>query len=139
MACLSADEIGKSPTAFETEGNGGAARGSVSIRKTRPDQAPKKITYIAVCDVRDWKNKEGQVIRACMLAFERNPADPETKPLTLVSEGKVRLLLEGRKQFNLYPLSNLSEEDQNFVDGLIRARKAAAEAAAEKTAPEKEE
>ncbi len=100
--------------------------GSVTIDPGKRDVEPKKVTYVAVTELRDWRNLEGTVIRARMMAFDRKPGASEDEPLTLVQKDKVRLWVEGRKKASEYPLSKLSKEDQAFIEGLVKAHEAAA-------------
>ncbi|MEP4079063.1 hypothetical protein [Haloferula sp.] len=132
---LGAEEFTDStPTAFETRNSGQTSESGVSMAKR--ETKTRKVTYIAVCETRNWKNSEGTVIKAMMLAFDSDPKAPEKQPLQLVSEGKIRLLIDGAKQFNLYPLAKLSGEDQEFVNKLVAARKAEAAAKEEKSKTE---
>ena len=117
------------PPAFETRDTNESQEISGSVEGgTRPQSRSRKITYIAVCDTRDWSNIEGQVIQASMLAFDRKSEVGDGKPLTLVENGRIRLWVKGRKTVTEYPLSKLSPADRKFVEGLIAERQAAAEA-----------
>ena len=100
----------------------------VGVRVNEIPRQPRKITYIAVCESRDWKNHEGRTIQASLVAWEEGDAARGRLDLTLVQDGKVRMLLPGNR-VTPYPLANLSEADRKFIDGLILARKQAAERA----------
>jgi hypothetical protein len=107
------------PTAFETRNTGDAEEGEVSI--DRNEGKPRKITYTAVTDSREWKDAKGKVIRARLLAFEA----AEGEVAGLVRDGQVRLLVDGAKRFSLLPLEKLSPEDRAFITGLAAARQKA--------------
>lgn len=107
----------KTPTAFETRNAGASAEGDVSVQKV--EGKPTKITYTAVTDSRDWKDTSGKVIRGRLLAFDVAKGDEAN----LVREGKVRLLVDGAKNFSLLSLEKLSTEDRDFIGTLITALK----------------
>lgn len=109
--------IPQTPTSFETRNTGGTEEGEVSIEKDKAE--PKKVTYTAVTDSRDWKDAKGKVIRARLLAFEA----AEGEVAGLVRDGQVRLLVDGAKRFSLLPMEKLSPEDRAFITGLAAARK----------------
>lgn len=114
------------PPAFETRDVGEVNDGGASISRTQPQPKTKKITYVAVSGIRNWKNAGGQVIRASMLAFDPPQGASKDAPLPLVREGRIRLWIEERKKVTEYPLANLSPQDREFVSQLLEARKAAA-------------
>ncbi len=107
----------KTPTSFETRDAGGTAEGDAAIQKD--EGKTTKVTFTAVTESRDWKDTNGKVIRARLLAFE--PASGEEAHL--VREGKVRLLVDGAKRFSLLPLEKLSTEDRAHIGMLAAARK----------------
>jgi len=114
----------KTPTAFETENTGGALEEEAKF----PDQKkkkkkPQKLNFTAVSEVRDWRDTKGTIIRARLLAFDAGDRSASKEPLTLIMDGKVRLLIEGRKMFSEMPMKRLSPEDQTFVKGLDAARR----------------
>jgi hypothetical protein len=100
---------------------------SVSGNVKEVERQPRKITYVAVCETRDWKNSDGRTIQAALVAWEEGEAAKGRLDLTLLQDGKVRLLLPGNR-VTPYPLAKLSEDDRKFIDGLVRARKQAEEA-----------
>ncbi|OYV03857.1 MAG: hypothetical protein CFE26_19955 [Verrucomicrobiales bacterium VVV1] len=107
----------KTPTAFETRNAGGTAQGDVSVEKK--EGKPTKITYTAVTDSRDWKDTTGKVIRARLLAFDAAKGDEAN----LVRDGKIRLLIDGTKNFSLLSLEKLCTEDRAYIGTLADARK----------------
>lgn len=114
---------GGTPTAFETRNLGDTGSGAVVVRpQSPPEKKTIKITYTAACPMRDWTNAAGQVIRATLIAYDREPDAPADAPLTLVREGKIRLWVEGGKTLTEYPLSKLGSADQAFVKGLVEGR-----------------
>lgn len=130
-------EIPANPVAPATPGgferrNTGSGSG-VGVRAKEVPRETRKIQYIAVTGPRVWNSADGRVVRAAMLAYEPGPV-PEnvSKPLTLVKDGKIRLLLETRKMVTELPLEKLSKDDQSFVEKLVAAQKRAGEKEAEK-------
>ena len=122
------DPLPNTPTAFDTEITGDTNAG-VGIIQER-ERKKIKITYTAVTPVREWTNSSGKVVRGQLLAFPPDPAAPKDRPLVLVREGKVRLLLEGAKRFHEFPLATLSQKDQDFVKALVAQTKRTTEAGA---------
>ncbi|MCH7226956.1 hypothetical protein MLD59_12500 [Verrucomicrobiaceae bacterium E54] len=113
------------PPAFETRDVGEVNDGGASITRTRPQTKTRKITYIAVSGIRDWRNTGGQVIQASMLAFDPPPGASKDAALPLVREGRIRLWIEERKKVTEYPLAKLSSQDREFVNQLLEAQKTA--------------
>lgn len=122
-------EPGKTPTAFETNSTGQTGEGSVSIDRTTPEKITKKVTYVVVSKRRDWRNTDGNIIQASMLAFDPLPGASKDAPLPLVRNGNIRLWIEERKKETEYPLAKLSPQDREFVSQLLEAQKAAAQTA----------
>lgn len=121
-----------SPSGSGSEMNSSGGGSSVSIRRMPTTPAkPRTTTYIAVTPLREWKNSEGTTIRASLLAFDVRKPDQPKVPLTLIRNGKVRLLVDGKKQFSEFPLAKLSVEDQVYIKKLVAATKQAAKQAAE--------
>ena len=117
-----------SPTDFETRNLGDQLSGVGTFSKPEP---PKKIrlTFTVVSKLREWKNAKGAVVRGNLIAFEPGDHTDSQKALTLIREGKVRLLIEGAQNFHELALSSLSQADQEYVAGLDKARREAAAAA----------
>lgn len=114
------------PPAFETRDVGEVNDGGVSIDRTTPEKITKKVTYVVVSKRRDWRNTDGQVIQASMLAFDPPEGASEDAALPLVREGRIRLWIEERKKATEYPLAKLIPEDREFVSQLLEAQRAAA-------------
>ena len=114
------------PPAFDTRDVGEAHNGGASIERKKPEKITKKVTYVVVSKRRDWRNTDGQVIQASMLAFDPAPGASQDAALPLVREGRIRLWIEERKPETEYPLAKLSPEDREFVTQLLEAQKAAA-------------
>ena len=95
------------------------------VRKVKP--VTKTLHYIAVSELRAFESTEGKKILARLIAFE--PGNPEGKapqaPLTVIQEGKIRLLVEGKQKVSTLPLTRLKSSDQEFVKGLAKASAAA--------------
>lgn len=107
----------KTPTSFETRDAGGENETEASVRKE--ERTPRKVTFMAVTESREWKDIHGKVVKAQLLAFEAG----EGKELPLVKDGKIRLLVDGAKRFSLLPLESLSAADRTFITNLAAARK----------------
>jgi hypothetical protein len=120
----------------QTRSTGGGVGGGVSIRR-QPAQpvAPKKVTFIVVSPVREWRDVEERRIRASLVAFDE-PKRPEAEAgkqpaRILVRAGKVRLWVEGSKQVSEFPLSRLCDEDQTYVRRMVEAARRPRQAAPE--------
>lgn len=124
------------PPGFETRDTverqdiSGSVSGSI-----KPQPKTRKVTYVMVSESREWRNLEGQVIRASMLAFDPKPGATGDEPLTLVRGEKVRLLVDGRKTPTEYPVSKLSEQDKSFVKRMVEAQRIARQGGKEKGSP----
>ncbi|MEM7386790.1 MAG: hypothetical protein AAF514_17775 [Verrucomicrobiota bacterium] len=118
------------PSEFGRRGVGSGLNPAMAGVRSSGSGQKKTITihYLAVSKERDWTNRKGTVIKATLLAFE---AGNEMKPgqaLTLISDGKVRLLVRGRKKPSLVALSDLSAADQKFIKTVDRANRESANA-----------
>ena len=104
------------PQAFETRNTGETSEeeANIEIRKT----TPRKIKFTAVSAYRNWRDTEGKVIIARLLAFESGDRSNDDKPLTLIRDGKVRLLVANGTRISELPMTRLSAADQAFVRGL---------------------
>jgi hypothetical protein len=111
------------PPAFETRNTGVDKQEEAKFPDKKKPAAPEKRKFTAVSEMRNWKDAKGTLIRARLLAFEPGDRSGSAEPLTLVRNGKIRLLAEGRKMFSELPLARLSKEDQAFVKALDTARK----------------
>jgi hypothetical protein len=129
--CAAPHPAGYVPPAFETRNIGDDQDISGTVKPgTKPQAKIHRITYVAVSELRQWRNLEGRAMRASLLAFDRLPGESDDGLRTLVRDGKVRFLLEGRKLATEYPLTELSRADQAFVRQLIEARVEARQAEA---------
>jgi hypothetical protein len=117
----------KTPTAFETQ-NTGVQKDEVAKFPDKNKKAPEKRNFTAVSEMRTWRDAKGAIIRGRLLAFEAGDQSTSAAPLTLIRNGKVRLLVEGRKMFSELPLARLSPEDQAYVKALDAARRKKASA-----------
>ncbi len=112
-----------SPTEFKKRDLGGTlGTGVVGIK--RAQTKPVVITYIAVSESRAFVSEEGKSITAQLVAFEEGDPAKLKRPLTLIKEGKIRLLVDGRRKANVLPLAKLREEDQAFVQAVDEANQA---------------
>lgn len=112
------------PTGFETRGTGSGS--GVGVRVKEVERKVKKVHYIAVTESRVWTSADGRLVRAALLAYEQGPVrEDSSEPLTLVRDGKIRLLLEKRKQLVEYALEKLSKADQAHVKKLVAAQERA--------------
>ena len=111
------------PTSFKRRDVGtavGTSGAGIGIGPANPAPVPEKpvyktVQYIGVTPERDWTNVEGKVIRGTLLAFEDGPKEKAAGPLTLVRDGKVRLLRVRTNKPSVFPLATLSALDQKFV------------------------
>lgn len=130
------------PTKFRKRdlGTGAGNGSSVGVRPATPDQAGRVTTihYIAVAPKREWTNLKGTSIQATILAFEQErPKQPGT-PLTIIRDGRIRLLRDGARMPAEVALETLCEADQAFVAQLDAANRKAASAAADAGQPQEE-
>ena len=121
-------------------GNGG--NGSVGVSTGGSTESKTIIiTYVAVTPERAWKNAEGKIMQARLLAFSA-PAEGEKGPVEVIREGMVRFLLSGGKDPIDYPITKLSQSDQIDIKAIAQAAKRgapnASDDAAESTEPSKE-
>jgi hypothetical protein len=107
----------KTPTSYETRDAGGETETEASVRKD--ERTPRKVTFTAVTESREWKDIHGKVVKARLLTFEA----PDGEELPLVKDGKIRLLVDGAKRFSLLPFETLSAADRTFITNLAAARK----------------
>ena len=68
------------------------------------------------------------------MAFEEGDVAKAKRPLTLIKEGNIRLLVKGRGKASVLPLNKLSDDDQAFVKAVDEANKAAAKQQKKKAA-----
>ena len=97
------------PGGFTTRSTGDLSSGTSVTSKKAPPK-PIKVSYTIVSELRQWTNTKGASIHARLLAFETGDpakADPN-RVLTLIRDGKIRLLVEGKNTFNELQLSTLS-------------------------------
>jgi hypothetical protein len=80
-------------------------------------QGRKAITYqyIAVSDKCAFVSTEGKKITAQLITFEEGATEKVKRPLTLIKDGNLCLLVSGNQKASVLPLSRLREEDQDFV------------------------
>ena len=111
------------PGGFTTRSTGDLSSGTSVTSKKAPPK-PIKVSYTIVGELRQWTNTKGASIHARLLAFETGDpakADPN-RVLTLIRDGKIRLLVEGKNTFNELQLSTLSSPDQEYVTELVKTR-----------------
>ena len=116
------------PSGFERRGTGNNLSGA-STGSERKVTEQRKIIYTVLSPLRDWKNTKGVVVPGRLLAFETGNHEGSHEQLTLVHEGKVRLLVESNQKVHELALTTLSEADQEYVAELVQARLAKAKAA----------
>ena len=117
------------PTDFTTRNLGNSVTGASTRSEPKPIEK-RKVTYTAVSKLRDWENTKGKVLSGRLLAFEPGNHEDSQKKLTLIREGKVRLLVESSKQFYDLSLDTLSKADQEYIAELVKARNEATNASA---------
>lgn len=119
------------PTDFETRNLGNHLTGAATHSEPKVTEK-RTVTYTAVSPLRAWKNTKGVTVSGRLLAFEPGNHADSQKPLTLIRKGKVRLLVEKSKKFHDLPLTSLSQSDQEYLKGLIKARLEAAKSPTKK-------
>ena len=118
------------PTDFVPRNVGTSVNGSAILIEP-PVPKKVKVTYTAVSPLREWSSVKGKSVQGSLIAFEVGDHSQSQKELTIVRNGKIRLLVEGQKTFSLLALTFLSKKDQEYITGLVKARKEAAAAAKE--------
>ncbi len=109
------------PTDFERE-NVGSGLSGVGIIEEPKASEKIRVSFTAVSPLREWRNAKGVVIRGHLIAFEPGDHSDSDQPLTLISDGKVRLLVQGKNNFNVLPLTVLSKADQEYIVELAKVR-----------------
>jgi len=124
------------PKGFEIRKNGSSAGTGSSVGLVSPAKKTKTqvITYTALSKVREWHNSDGKAMKARLLAFpspieekEKN-AKAKTPHFIVISEKKVRFLMSHNKKAITYPLEELSQQDQEFIEKIAQAAALAAKA-----------
>lgn len=122
-------QVPVSPTQRPITGGGSA---SVGVAPKAPaKQVVKTITYITLSEARQWTSSDGKALLAKLIAFEgiviestdttsaAQPAAMPTTPPTVVKDGRVRLLLNG-KAVEL-ALDRLSTPDREYIEKIQAA------------------
>lgn len=126
------------PTEFKKRDLGGTLGSAVAgVSSVKPKTITRR--YIAVSDKRVFGSSEGKEIMAQLIAFDQEDVEKAKLPLTLIRDGKIRLLVEGKQKASVVPLSRLREEDQAFVRSVEEANQAAAKQAPDEDAAKKED
>jgi len=115
---------------------GGGAEPGAAVEEPANTGMARYVTHIVLYDLRYWTSVEGKPLAGKLIAFEDMvvtapkdspaPAMPEPpKEPTLVKDGKIRLLVNGKPVE--VPVERLSLQDREFIDGIQEAldRKAA--------------
>lgn len=123
---------------FETRSiNGSGGNTGVSINSTPQPTTTKArlVSYFSLSELRQWKSSDGRSLMGSIIAFEdavveldaanvaaareaaqKAPAPALPSKITLIRDGKVRLLVSN-KPFEVR-LEKLSDEDHKFVEEL---------------------
>lgn len=101
-------------------GENGGAGSATGVTGVTPTARPVVVQYIAVTPVEAWANLAGKTMLARLLAFSA-PAEGETGPVEIIREGKVRFLVEGRKEPVDYPLDQLGETERTKIQAIAKA------------------
>ena len=118
-AMATAQRIVPPNSKFDKRGtNSGSNTGASVVKPKNP--APVTVTYTAVSPERAFTNLEGKGILAQLLAFSA-PAKPGDGPVEVIRDGKILLLVSKTKKPVEYPLENLSDPDQDYVNKIAHA------------------
>lgn len=101
-------------------GENGGAGSATGVTGVTPTARPVVVQYIAVTPVEAWANLAGKTMMARLLAFSA-PAEGETGPVEIIRKGKVRFLVEGRKEPVDYPLDQLGETERTKIQAIAKA------------------
>lgn len=124
-------EFGKRRLGATLENSGVSVGVSPRPRPAEPRKTVR-LQYIGLTPPRVWTSVKGSSIVASLVAFEEGRPEDIEDPLTVVRDGKVRLLKQERTRPYLLALDGLSEEDRRFVRQLQeRVRVGRAEGAAD--------
>ncbi|HUF63754.1 MAG TPA: hypothetical protein VMN36_16880 [Verrucomicrobiales bacterium] len=113
------------PTRFETRGVGSGVGAGVSVSEVKRTEV-KKTVFIAVSPDRQWTSTDGRTITGSLVAFEEGEVDNAPRPLTLIKDGKIRVLKSGTTKPPVFPITLLTEEDLSYVQALDVSNKASA-------------
>ena len=105
-------------TSFETRNTGKSLESHPQVEKKKV--TPRRVHYIVVSDPREWTRRDGRTVRASLVAHESGPVKGDSPPLTLLKDGRIRLLLEKRRQVATVELTTLSSADQAWVLERVR-------------------
>jgi hypothetical protein len=97
-------------------GGGGDLGAGVSV----PKKQTVVVQYIAVTPTQSWTNTSGKTIQARLLAFS-GPKPGEPGPIEVIREGKIRLLVTGRKEPVEYPIEQLKPEHRAEAERIAKA------------------
>ena len=97
--------------------------GGTSIIGPKPSEfkKTKKISYLAVSDLREWTNDQGKIIKARLIAFDSGDKEKFIPP-TIIKHKNIRMLV-GQKPY-IFPLSKLNEVTQKEIVELNNGFKA---------------
>ncbi len=113
------------PARFEIRGVGSGVGAGVIVSEVKRT-AVQKTVFIAVSPDRQWTSKDGRTITGSLLAFEEGEVDKAPRPLTLIKDGKIRILKSGATKPSVFPVTLLTEEGQTYVQALDASNKESA-------------
>ena len=82
--------------------------------------------YIAVSDNRAFVSSEGKTITARLLAFDEGDVAQAKRPLTLIKDGRIRLLVSGKEKASVVPPVPIASSRSGFVKAVDEANRASA-------------
>ncbi len=127
---LSAQESGSTSRSVGDSGGGASI-----VAPKQPAPQVEVVTYIALTELREWKNYKDIKIEARLLAFSA-PEEGKTGPVEVIKDGKVRFLVEKTRAVFDVALEKMSEEDKALILKIAEQAKAGPPKVAPEPKPE---
>lgn len=114
---------------------GESGGGASIVAPKQPAPQVEIVTYIALTELREWKNYKDVKIEARLLAFSA-PEEGKTGPVEVIKDGKVRFLVEKTRAVFDVALEKMSEEDKALIKKIAEQAKAGPPKVAPEAKPE---